>query len=822
MPGPIMSAEVCDLLGLPPSDAAPIAADDPATVAALRRRLWAAGYRPLAVRTRDKAPAGLVWQGRARRDPPEAAVAPADVGTLNTGILCDGLRVLDIDVDDHAIADRIEALAFASLGAAPVRWRENSGRCALFYRAAEGEPGKRVLSGSAGKVEVLGHGQHVLAFGLHPSGAPLRWRPAPLDAVPLADLPAVTEEALTAFLAAVASMIGADAAGAGSGSRATGGSRADIDQTSLRAPSAEMLAEAAPHVANRGGYDDWIAGLCAFKAAATGLLDDDGRELAREWTDRWSGEGRGGGPHIDFDGKWEQQRPPFAAGWAQVERAARKNGFMGGVVHEFGGLDLAALVEGLADKGDPSAPLPAHAANRIDALDNMNRFHVCVAIGGKTLIARDTRTPNGHQGWTFSKPADLRLFYKPRPMPGPKGGCRVDAWMAWEHRTTARGVTFAPGEPMIAGSGYLNEWRGFAIQPDPGATCARFHEHVRDIVCRGDPANFRYVWGWLAHLVQRPAEKPGVALVLRGRKGAGKTAIGRYLAPMLGQHATLVDDREHLLGRFNAHLGTALLVQVEEAVWAGDKAAEGKLKSLITAETQMLERKGIDAVQVPSFCRLLFSSNEDWVVPATFDERRYVVLDVSPSKIGDKAYFAALFTEADRGGAAALMHALQQEDISGFDVRAAPRTDALMDQIERSLPPAVSWWQDCLARGYVTDTQRVFGKGMMGEVVAAPDGEWADVVRRDLFDASFADYWTGRRLGSHRPDLRVVARALADWLPEGKLDDGPRSEFPPPVGDQRAGTAGRQRQRTYRLPPLDECRGAFGRKLGRVIDWGAE
>ena len=86
--------------------------------------------------------------------------------------------------------------------------------------------------------------------------------------------------------------------------------------------------------------------------------------------------------------------------------------------------------------------------------------------------------------------------------------------------------------------------------------------------------------------------------------------------------------------------GTAhLLLQAEEAVWAGDKAAEGRLKSLITSKIQMIEAKGIDPIRVTNYVRLVMTSNEDWVVPAGMDERRFAVFDIAPTVKGNFAYF---------------------------------------------------------------------------------------------------------------------------------------------------------------------------------------
>ena len=183
-------------------------------VAALRSRLWDTGYRPVPVFNVDehvnhpgKQPMGTGWQHAARQGPPGKPHTRA----LNTGVLCDGLRAVDIDVDDPALADRLHKLAVAKLGQAPTRSRSNAGRVLLVYRAAEGEPGKLQVKGDGGLIEVLGHGQQFVAFGLHPSGVPLEWSPSPLDMIPRADLPAITETALSAFLEAAGAMIGAKA-----------------------------------------------------------------------------------------------------------------------------------------------------------------------------------------------------------------------------------------------------------------------------------------------------------------------------------------------------------------------------------------------------------------------------------------------------------------------------------------------------------------------------------------------------------------------------------------------------------------------------------
>ena len=105
-----------------------------------------------------------------------------------------------------------------------------------------------------------------------------------------------------------------------------------------------------------------------------------------------------------------------------------------------------------------------------------------------------------------------------------------------------------------------------------------------------------------------------------------------------------------MTGQFNAHMASCLLLQADEAIWAGDKAVEGRLKGLITAPMQQIEAKGIDPIRLDNFVRLIMTSNEDWVVPAGKDERRFAVLDVDPRCAQNHEYFAEMDEEMAAGG----------------------------------------------------------------------------------------------------------------------------------------------------------------------------
>jgi hypothetical protein len=224
------------------------------------------------------------------------------------------------------------------------------------------------------------------------------------------------------------------------------------------------------------------------------------------------------------------------------------------------------------------------------------------------------------------------------------------------------------------------------------------------VICAGHEGHYRWLLGWLAYCVQNPGRRAEVAVVLRGRKGVGKGLFALMLTRVFLNHSLHITNPRHLVGNFNAHLVDALFLFLDEAYWAGDKQGEGTLKALITERTLMIEPKGVDPFQVPNRLKIVIASNADWVVPATADERRYFVLDVSDRRQGDREYFAELNAAIEGDELAALLHDLLGLDLSGWDRRAAPHTQGLDRQKLLSADSFARYWHDCLAAGYLLNT----------------------------------------------------------------------------------------------------------------------
>ena len=175
----------------------------------------------------------------------------------------------------------------------------------------------------------------------------------------------------------------------------------------------------------------------------------------------------------------------------------------------------------------------------------------------------------------FHNVAKFRLFYQ-----GERLGRQsiADAWLGHPQCRKYFDVVFDPTRAPFATvqsprGAVFNLWPGFAVAPAEG-DCTLFLSHVREIICAGDPERARWVENWLAHMVQRPEILPGTALVLRSAQGAGKTLVGEVLGKLLGDALFCeVSKASELTGDFNSHHQRKLLIMVEEAFWAGDKAA---------------------------------------------------------------------------------------------------------------------------------------------------------------------------------------------------------------------------------------------------------
>lgn len=447
-----------------------------------------------------------------------------------------------------------------------------------------------------------------------------------------------------------------------------------------------------------------------------------------------------------------------------------------------------------------------HANNnqmtREDGIEFMNEKYAIVLDNGNTIVVYREYSPILERELlvrsTFAditkfhtEPILLRTNEQGRPVYEPLG-------KLWTKSPDARKyarMVFNP-DPNFSDPQSYNLWRGFSVNPEPG-DWSLLKDHIWTNICSENELYFNYFMGWLARMVQQPATPGEVAIVLRGGKGTGKSLLFRNIGKMMGQHFTQVSNAKHMTGNFNAHLQDTVFLFADEAFYAGDKPGESTLKALITEKTLFVEAKGVDGKNMPNFLHIAMASNYEWVIPASADERRFFVLDVSIKRQQDSTYFGAIERQMAAGGTAALLYDLLKWDLTGFDVRSIPETKALTEQKERSFDGL-----DAFIRGRLEEG-RWFTYGEKNEKVDLPEDPWCGPINKvDLRD----------EFSLEMKNIGLSPRGLATLM-------GMRFRKIFPSSTTSTVMKGKVTVNYYIFPDLEQCRRDFEKYTKTKIDW---
>jgi phage/plasmid-associated DNA primase len=287
-------------------------------------------------------------------------------------------------------------------------------------------------------------------------------------------------------------------------------------------------------------------------------------------------------------------------------------------------------------------------------------------------------------------------------------------------------------------------------------------------------------------MLQNPGVQPQTAVAFRGNEGTGKSTLGRALMRIAGRHGITVSSSKQLAGNFNAHLRNAVFVFADEALWPGSKESEGTLKQLVTEPVISFEPKGKDVVQGRNLVHLMMASNEEWVVPAGKDARRFAVFDVSDARRNDHAFFDRLNRQLDGGGLAAMLHDLLAIELDGWHpARCVPQTQALAEQKVHSLDPASKFWMEVLDRGSIGNTAEA--DWLAGPVTLGDE-------RRGIVEEYDTFLKRNRVYSVKATEKAITAAGQALGLRAIKVE--------------------RNTKRAWVLPPLAEARATFEARVG--------
>lgn len=531
----------------------------------------------------------------------------------------------------------------------------------------------------------------------------------------------------------------------------------DPDRALDRARS--YLATAPVAVEGQGGD------LTTYKVAATlkdyGCSTQQAFELMIEdWNERCV-------PSWDEDALWDKINHAYKYGREPVGALAPE----------------AVFTAAVNDNADEEKPHPADKLNEEYAFIKKGAFVLQETTDDKGKFTTLRLTPNDMHAWFANKQLPL----------GDRQVAMSKVWMTRENRREYDSVIFSPGQDR--GSRWYNLWRGYRVKPAADANHPAvddFLEHALKNVCNGDNVLCRWLLGYFAHMIQRPWEKPLVAIVFQGEKGTGKNALVERVGYLLGDHFMVADDPRYLLGNFNSHIEANLFFVLDEASWAGDKKAEGRLKGLITGSHHNIERKGAEPYQVDNLTRVAIIGNEKWLVPASVEERRFAVFNVGNGRRQDRKFFERMRVGMEKGGYPHLLRFLLDFDLTDVDVNAAPATQGLIDQKHASLEPIQEWWLDCIS------SNSLVGSEWEGTIPA--------MVPTNRMKAAFEHWARGRNIRSRLPGRNDFLKALGE-MAHSMLKVKAKPEDPEDA------------TYSFKNPGLDLLRSDWDRFIGGTHTW---
>jgi Family of unknown function (DUF5906) len=457
--------------------------------------------------------------------------------------------------------------------------------------------------------------------------------------------------------------------------------------------------------------------------------------------------------------------------------------------------------------------VPSHKHADTPVLEQMNRDFSAGYIGNKFRIAKfdvHPRFPLQRHVEFLSKEdfingvrnplVETSKFDKTGKPDGTKKEPRGAYWFGLPDRSEFDAVTFRPGAPAIieverAGRVHrtINTFSGFSVVPDhvdSAVKCAKYLAHVLDNIAGGNEELFNYILDWMASGVQYPDNPGRTSISMRGDPGCGKGVFALGYGRLFGQHFLHATNKEHVTGKFNAHQAETCLIFVDEALFVEVATDAQILKTMVSETTKLLERKGIDAIQIDSYARQILATNNEHPIQIEHNDRRYPAIYAKENEAfanetderrkaeKRKAYFIPIIEELKTGGSEALLGFLLDRDIHKFNAEAIPETSERSQQKLNSASAGdktiIEFAQDACLPGAVPTRPwiaRSHGQSSLPKHLQTPG----------LYDVMKAR--GGTKL-AHMSDT-ALARILKDWGFTAKPLGSSRGWAAPPLSTLR-------------------------------------
>lgn len=414
--------------------------------------------------------------------------------------------------------------------------------------------------------------------------------------------------------------------------------------------------------------------------------------------------------------------------------------------------------------------------NMTDAEGNINPAGFARIDGTNQLIASAKVDSLGNPRIGIRKYKDFHEWGMSQPKyydeADDKMKCISEAWL--EAGPVVHDVfdalTFIPGKPRIIETTTgihkrsLNTYNPPVLHPVRNdALIQNFLSHIFEWLCSKDDQQYWYFIRWVAHLFQKPTEKPHIAVLFKGGIGIGKSEVVNAIGDILGSCYTTVLGPGALTPEYNDHLSSRLLIFADEFNESGMKNS-ARFRALVTGHRFNSHEKLKPIVELPCYLRVVAASNDDIVVDTKKGERRIAWMDCRTDMPGDPGtperfkVCEPLYSDLRAEGFHSALYAyFLSVDLTGFNVKMPPDTEAKKEALNAGRDIVAKFIENCDETGswYGTDLRVLYGQQ----------------IPKKMVQESFIAYCSSMRA---RPiDVRALGKRLLEFgIEVARVRDG--------------------------------------------------
>jgi hypothetical protein len=330
-------------------------------------------------------------------------------------------------------------------------------------------------------------------------------------------------------------------------------------------------------------------------------------------------------------------------------------------------------------KTDPKPSVTQKALDPIDEVNqkfgwDFNEMNLYSIDKGRYVLKDRFQTQHANQSILFNN--------KPTPL--------GTAWLANPLRRQISKVVMEPGLPESLPNNVVNSWKGFNYEPIKGDVEA-FINLLKSLIPEAGECSF--VEKWFAKLIQEPATKYNVALVLWSPiQGVGKNLLVETIGNLFNERHFSVVGQEVFADAFTDWQANKCLIVCDEVSSSDKRYIADRVKGWITSTKNNINCKHEPKFTQPNYIKYVFLSNHPDAVFFDNTDRRFFAVQTSSHQLS-KEEVRGFINWRNNIGYSALLEYLLNLDTSEFDPSApAPFSVSKLNMVEANKSDLETWF----------------------------------------------------------------------------------------------------------------------------------